>query len=148
MRETGIVTALDGDFALVRVIRMESNGCGCGVTNRRQESLVRAKNLCAAEKGDKVHVETSHDRSQFRLTMQSALCVPAFVAGALAGEFAAPALGLPAAAFSAVLGAGAGAAAFSAALGAAAAVAVFVVFGRVCRKKPLAEPALYEVVLP
>jgi hypothetical protein len=136
MQETGIVAGFDGDFALVKVIRIKSNGCGCGVTNCRRESLLRAKNLCGAEEGDRVHVESSYDRSVFRRTMRSALCVPAFIAGAIAGEFVPPLFGLDTGRL------------FSAALGAVLALCVFVLIGRIYRKKPLGEAAAYEIVSP
>jgi hypothetical protein len=136
MQETGIVTGLDGEFALVRVTRIAANGCGCGVTTAKQDDEVKARNLCNAEAGDTVRLETAYDRDYFRSSIRTAACVPGFVAGALIGEALLPALGV---ARSMPLSAG---------LGAVAAAAAFFIAKRFFDKKPLRGAAAYEVVSP
>jgi hypothetical protein len=136
MQETGVVTGLDGEFALVKVIRIETNGCGCGVSTAKQENLLRVRNLCKAEEGDRVNFESSYDRSKYRVSMQSAACVPAFITGALIGEYLVPLFGFAGSPF------------FSAVLGFFSAAAAFWVIRGIYRKKPLGEAAAYEIVSP
>jgi hypothetical protein len=80
MKETGFVVNIRDGFADVRVARVIPGGCCSG--GSIETSVVKARNLCNAEIGNRVAIE----RVLFSSRLQLGLCVAGFVAGLIAGD--------------------------------------------------------------
>jgi hypothetical protein len=95
MNETGIVTDIRGETAVVKVERQTTVGATCcvGVTAVKPFFL-EARNLCHARVGDHVRVESDDDKAPFRSLAQAGLCIAAFVIGLGAAGAVFPLLGI------------------------------------------------------
>ena len=134
MRETGIVTELNGTMATLKVIRKVPTGCGCGNTVTTEEFIIEVKNTCGAKPGDQVAFGSTYDESRFRNAVRACISVFAFLAGFIAGEVLFPRLGFS---FQAL---------FSGAIGVVLGVIAFLVITRRYRKNPLPGQAAYSIV--
>jgi uncharacterized membrane protein len=86
MKETGVVTETKGDLAMVKVKRLVPNGCGCGVTNLNEETLVEVRNLCNARVNDRVYLNSNHDIQQLRNTVKMGVPLLVFAIIGVAAE--------------------------------------------------------------
>ncbi|MDR2048010.1 MAG: SoxR reducing system RseC family protein [Treponema sp.] len=86
MQETGVVTETMGDMAVVKVKRLVPNGCGCGVTNLNEETLVEVRNLCNARVNDRVYLNSNHDIQQLRNTVKMGVPLLVFAVTGVAAE--------------------------------------------------------------
>jgi len=134
MRETGIVTELNGNMAVLKVMRKVPTGCGCGNSVTIEEIRVEVKNNCAAKLGDQVAFGSTHDESRFRHTARAFVSVSAFLAGFITGEAIFPRLGIS---FPALV---------SGAIGVTLAVIPFLIITRHYKKNPLPAQAAYSIV--
>jgi hypothetical protein len=95
MKETGIVTDIRGETAVVKVERKTTSGAKCcvGVTAVKPFFL-ETRNLCQARVGDHVQVESDDDKTASRNLVQTGLCILAFVIGLSAAGAVFPLLGI------------------------------------------------------
>jgi hypothetical protein len=125
MNETGIVTDIRGETAVVKVERQTTVGAACcvGVTAVKPFFL-EARNLCHAGVGDHVRVESDDDKAPFRSLARAGLCIAVFVIGLGAAGTVFPLLGIAGHREPLALG-----------LGLALAVLSFVIMRHINRKK-------------
>ncbi|MFP3040777.1 SoxR reducing system RseC family protein [Treponema primitia] len=95
MKETGIVTDIRGEMAVVKVERLLTTGGGCCVNVTTVESVfLETRNLCQANIGDHVRVESDYDKVKFRNLVQIGLCFAAFIISLGIGDTLLPRLGV------------------------------------------------------
>jgi hypothetical protein len=94
MKETGIVTELKDDIAMVKVERLITTGGGCcGNITTMEPAFLEARNQCKARIGDHVLVESDYDRVKFRNLVQIGACIAAFIISLGIGDTVWPLLG-------------------------------------------------------
>jgi hypothetical protein len=95
MKETGIVTDLKGEVAVVKVEReiIDPEDC-CGRKTTLKSFFLETRNLCQAKIGDQVWVESDDDTAKSRNLIQICISVAVFVVGLGAADAALPLLGI------------------------------------------------------
>ncbi|WP_010262608.1 SoxR reducing system RseC family protein [Treponema primitia] len=95
MRETGIVTDIRGETAVVKVERLLTTGGGCcGSVTTVESVFLETRNLCQAKIGDHVRVESDYDKVRFRNLAQIGICIAAFIISLGIGDALLPQLGV------------------------------------------------------
>jgi hypothetical protein len=137
-RKCGQVKEIHGGNALVKTLSVKTlSGSCCGGLSFRTFEEIEARNLCGAEKGDWVIVESEGDREKERTTLLTLGTFSAFLFGGGLAQAALKAAGwtTPEKIVPVILGIGLAAG--------AAALAVFIVF---YRKHPLKTAAASRIV--
>jgi hypothetical protein len=131
MKETGVVTDIKGEMAVVKVIRLITTGGGCcGTITTRKPFFLETRNLCQASIGDQVKVESDYDKARVRKLVQIGICLAAFTIGIGIGDSA---LGISAYKAPAAFG-----------LGILLAIIAFGIIRWFNKKNPSAVPVAYE----
>ncbi|GHV60301.1 hypothetical protein AGMMS49587_01170 [Spirochaetia bacterium] len=96
MKETGIVTDIKGELAVVKVERLIVTGGGCCGSTSRDSFFLEALNRCHARVGDHVRVESDFDKIRFRNFAQTGICIAAFTISSGIADAVLPLLGISA----------------------------------------------------